>query len=76
MFDWGGEAEPGPDRHTRYKTAGNIRGDHPLNLCATTLGMNAFLLTGERKYADDRDYTLTVTAVADGKVSFSYKPVK
>ena len=52
VFDWGGEAEPGSDRHTRYKTAANIRGDHPLNLCATTLGMNAFLLTGERKYAD------------------------
>jgi hypothetical protein len=52
VYDWGGEFEPGPDRHTRYKTAGNIRGDHPLNLCATTLGMNAFLLTGERKYAD------------------------
>jgi hypothetical protein len=52
VFDWGGEAEAGSDRHTRYKTAANIRGDHPLNLCATTLGMNAFLLTGERKYTD------------------------
>ena len=52
VFDWGGEAEEGSDRHTRYKTAANIRGDHPLNLCATTLGMNAYLLTGERKYAD------------------------
>lgn len=52
VYDWGGEAEDGPDRHTRYKTAANIRGDHPLNLCATTLGMTAFLLTGERKYAD------------------------
>lgn len=52
VFDWGGEAEPGTDRHTRYKTAENIKGDHPLNLCATTLGMNAFLLTRERKYAD------------------------
>lgn len=52
VYDWGGEAEPGSDRHTRYKTAGSIKGDHPLNLCATTLGMNAFLLTHERKYAD------------------------
>ena len=52
VFDWGGEAELGADRHTRYKTAGNIKGDHPLNLGATTLGMDAFLLTGERKYAD------------------------
>jgi hypothetical protein len=52
VFDWGGEVEPGTDRHTRYKTAASIKGDHPLNLCATTLGMNAFMLTGERKYAD------------------------
>jgi hypothetical protein len=52
VYDWGGEAEPGPDRHTRYKTAGNIKGDHPLNLCATTLGMTAFMLTGDRKHAD------------------------
>ena len=52
VFDWGGETEEGSDRHTRYKTAANIRGDHPLNLCATTLGMNAYLLTGDRKYAD------------------------
>jgi hypothetical protein len=48
--DWGGLAEPGTDRHSRYKTAANIRGDHPLNLCATTLGMNAYLLTGEERY--------------------------
>jgi hypothetical protein len=52
VYDWGGEAEPGPDRHTRYKTADNIKGDHPLNLCATTLGMTAFMLTGDRKHAD------------------------
>jgi hypothetical protein len=52
VFDWGGEAEPGTDRHTRYETASNIRGDHPLNLCATTLGINAFLLTRDKKYAD------------------------
>lgn len=52
VYDWGGETEAGPDRHTRYKTAENIKGDHPLNLCATTLGMNAYMLTGDRKYAD------------------------
>ena len=52
VFDWGGEAEPGSDRHTRYKTAASIKGDHPLNLCATTLGMNAFLLTSDRNYAN------------------------
>jgi len=50
VFDWGGEAEPGADRHTRYKTAANIRGDHPLNLCATTLGMNAYLLNGDARH--------------------------
>jgi hypothetical protein len=52
VYDWGGEEEPGTDRHTRYKTAGNIKGDHPLNLCATTLGMNAYMLSRDRKYAD------------------------
>lgn len=52
VYDWGGEAEPGTDRHTRYKTAANIRGDHPLNLCATTLGMNAYLLTGDKRHRD------------------------
>ena len=52
VFDWGGEAEPGADRHTRYRRPETLKGDHPLNLGATTLGMDAFLLTGERKYAD------------------------
>ena len=52
VFDWGGETEEGSDRHTRYATAASIKGDHPLNLCATTLGMNAYMLTGDRKYAD------------------------
>jgi hypothetical protein len=52
VHDWGGETEAGADRHTRYATAANIKGDHPLNLCATTLGMNAYMLTGDRKYAD------------------------
>jgi hypothetical protein len=52
VYDWGGEAEPGADRHTRYATAANIKGDHPLNLCATTLGMNAYFLTGDRRHAD------------------------
>ncbi len=51
--DWGGEPAPGrPERLTRYSTAANIRGDHPLNLCAATLAMNAYMLTGERKYRD------------------------
>lgn len=51
--DWGGlPVEGHPERLTRYSTASNIRGDHPLNLAATTLGMNAYLLTGEAKYRD------------------------
>jgi hypothetical protein len=49
--DWGGVPVPGrPERLTRYSTAANIRGDHPLNLCATTLAMQAYLLTAEPKY--------------------------
>jgi len=51
--DWGGlPVEGDPERLSRYRTASNIRGDHPLNLCAATLGANAYLLTGERKYRD------------------------
>ncbi len=53
VFDWGGETVPGHhDRHERYKDAGNIRGDHPLNLGACSLGFNAYALTAERKYRD------------------------
>ena len=52
-MDWGGLPVDGaPERLTRYSTASNIRGDHPLNLCATALGFNAFALTGERRYRD------------------------
>ena len=51
VYDWGGEAVPGdPGRHDRYRTASNIRGDHPLNLCATALAMNAYMLTHDPKY--------------------------
>lgn len=49
--DWGGEpVEEHPERLSRYSTAGNIKGDHPLNLLSTTLAMNAFMLTGDTKY--------------------------
>ncbi len=49
--EWGGLAVEGqPERHTNYATASNIRGDHPLNLCSTTLAMNAYMLTHEDKY--------------------------
>ncbi len=52
-MDWGGlQVEGDPDRLSRYATASNIRGDHPLNLCATALGFNAFALTGDRRYRD------------------------
>ena len=47
--DWAGRPVPGhPELHERYRAASNIRGDHPLNLCATTLAFNAYALTGER----------------------------
>ncbi|WP_163717758.1 hypothetical protein [Mangrovibacterium lignilyticum] len=49
--DWGGEPVEGhPERLSRYRDAGNIRGDHPLNLLSTTLATNAYLLTGNDKY--------------------------
>lgn len=52
-IDWGGEPLPGfPERQSRYNTAQNIRGDNPLNLLATTLPMDAYMLTGENKYRD------------------------
>lgn len=51
--DWGGSPQTGqPERLSRYSTAGNIRGDHPLNLATTTLGLNAYMLTGDSKYRD------------------------
>jgi len=50
-IDWGGEpVENHPERLSRYRDAGNIKGDHPLNLLATTLATNAFMLTGSEKY--------------------------
>ncbi len=52
-MDWGGlPVEGDAERLSRYATASNIRGDHPLNLCATALGFNAFALTGDRRYRD------------------------
>ena len=51
--DCGGlPVEGDPQRLTRYSTASNIRGDHPLNLCACSLPMTAYLLTGEPRYRD------------------------
>ena len=53
VFDWGGEVVAGhPERHERYLAAANVRGDHPLNLGACSLGFNAFAFTGEKKYRD------------------------
>jgi hypothetical protein len=33
-----------------FKDYNEIVGDHPQNMCATTLALNAFMLTGEEKY--------------------------
>lgn len=33
-----------------FKDYNDIIGDHPQNLCATTLALNAYMLTGEEKY--------------------------
>lgn len=55
-IDWGGLPVDGaPDRLTRYATASNIKGDHPLNLCTTALGFNAFLVSRKTHF---RDWTL------------------
>lgn len=55
-MDWGGlPVEGAPERLTRYSTASNIKGDHPLNLCTAALGFNAYLLSREQRF---RDWTL------------------
>lgn len=46
--DWDGDENP--KRAARFATSSNIRGDHPLNLLATTLATQAYLLTHEAKY--------------------------
>ncbi len=46
--DWDGDENP--KRAERFNTSSNIRGDHPLNLLATTLATQAYLLTHEAKY--------------------------
>lgn len=50
--DWDGPPVPGgdPKRRTRFLTATNIKGDHPLNLASTNLAMHAYMATGEAKY--------------------------
>lgn len=51
--DWGGLPVPeDPGRLARYAEAANIVGDHPLNLLSTTLGLYAYMLTGEARYRD------------------------
>ena len=55
-IDWGGlPVEGHPERLERYEEASNIKGDHPLNMCALALGYNAWLLTGEPRF---REWTL------------------
>jgi len=46
--DWDGDENP--KRAERFRISSNIRGDHPLNLLATTLATQAYLLTHEPKY--------------------------
>jgi hypothetical protein len=46
--DWDGDENP--KRAARFSTSANIRGDHPLNLLATTLATQAYLLTHDGKY--------------------------
>ncbi len=46
--DWDGDEDL--KRAARFSTSSNIRGDHPLNLLATTLATQAYLLTHEAKY--------------------------
>jgi len=36
----------------RFETYNDVAGDHPLNLTATGLAFNAYMLTGETKYRD------------------------
>jgi hypothetical protein len=54
--DWDGPlpdgVSPTAARRTRFANPANqnIRGDHPLNLGATMLHLNAYLLTGDEKY--------------------------
>jgi hypothetical protein len=35
-----------------FKDYNDVVGDHPLNLCTTTLALNAYMLSGESKYRD------------------------
>ena len=46
--DWDGDENP--QRAARFSTSANIRGDHPLNLLATTLATQAYLLTHDARY--------------------------
>lgn len=54
--DWDGpvghDVDPASSRRTRFVNAGNIAGDHPLNLNVTMLPLHAFMLTGDAKYRD------------------------
>lgn len=52
-MDWGGlPVEGAPERLTRYATASNIKGDHPLNMCTLALGFNAYLLGGGDRFRE------------------------
>ena len=51
-FDLGHGEKSYEEMVFHFKDYNDIVGGHPQNLCATTLGLNAYMLTGERKYRD------------------------
>jgi hypothetical protein len=65
-LDWAGDSIEVKNRFTRlvhgeqsyeqmlahFKDYTDVAGDHPLNLLSTTLALNAYLATGEKKYRD------------------------
>lgn len=64
-LDWAGDSieiegrfKPGHGERTyaemvaHFQDYNDVAGDHPLNLCTTTLAFNAFMMSGEDKYRD------------------------
>lgn len=63
-LDWAGDpidVEPFQVRHgersyeemvAHFKDYNDVAGDHPLNLCTTTLALNAYMFSREEKYRD------------------------
>ncbi len=51
-FDLGHGERSYEEMVAHFKDYNDIIGDHPQNLCATTLALNAYMLTGEAKYRE------------------------